>query len=393
MIRIRTILSLIVVLSVFATPALALDKKHAAKAQAAIKKGLDYLRKSQAEDGSWSPKYGPAITGLAISAFGRQPDASRKDPTIANGITYIKKFVKPDGAIYDRILSNYNTSLSLMGLGQFAGDKDIAPIVLAAQKSVISKQWQEGMKDPKGNPITKDHPFYGGSGYGRHGRPDMNNTTIMLEALYDSGMDCNDPAFKRALIYIQRCQGAATNDMFNETVIEQDGGFIYATSINKDHIGLPQTRTDDAVAKRDIAAGKVVSPLSSYGSITYAGFKSYLYAQLERDDPRVKAVWEWIANNYTLEQNPRMPEPNKYQSYHYYLYVFARAMNAAGKPQVTLASGEKRDWANDVISTLVELQRPDGSFVNTRADRWGEGDANLVTSYGVIALQNALGLR
>jgi len=36
----------------------------------------------------------------------------------------------------------------------------------------------------------------------------------------------------------------------------------------------------------------------------------------------------------------------------------------------------------------VALQRPDGSWVN-EADRWMEGDPNLVTAYSVIALQIA----
>ena len=34
--------------------------------------------------------------------------------------------------------------------------------------------------------------------------------------------------------------------------------------------------------------------LRSYGSMTYAGFKSMLYAGLTEDDPRVKAAVEWL---------------------------------------------------------------------------------------------------
>ncbi len=377
--------SMLLVLALVAAPAHALDDARAADARTAIDRAIAYLRQAQNDDGSWSPKYGPAITGLIISGMVRHPEIGRDDPAVRQAIEYILKFVKDDGAIYDRVLPNYNTSLSLMGLGQFGGDEDLAPVIDAAQQYLVAEQWKTGMTDPQGDPITPDHPFYGGAGYGSHGRPDMNNTTVMLEALYDSGFDCNDPAFKRAMVFIQRCQGIESNGMHGDA-IEPTGGFIYATSTESDQIGVPETKAGTVAVHGE-------EKLSTYGSITYAGFKSYLYAQLDADDRRVKAVWEWIANNYTLEHNPRMPEDRKYQSYHYYLYVFARGLNASGEKTVTTAAGKQRDWADDVISQLVELQRKEGSWVNGRAGRWNESDPNLVTAYGLIALHNALGRR
>lgn len=44
--------------------------------------------------------------------------------------------------------------------------------------------------------------------------------------------------------------------------------------------------------------------LRSYGSISYVGLMSYLYARLERQDARVQAVLQWLSENYTLEENP-----------------------------------------------------------------------------------------
>ena len=46
--------------------------------------------------------------------------------------------------------------------------------------------------------------------------------------------------------------------------------------------------------------------LRSYGSMTYAGLKSMIYAGLSHDDPRVKAAWEWIGRNFTVDENPGM---------------------------------------------------------------------------------------
>jgi len=44
--------------------------------------------------------------------------------------------------------------------------------------------------------------------------------------------------------------------------------------------------------------------LRSYGSISYAGLLSYIYADLQRDDPRVQAAFDWLRGNYTLDEIP-----------------------------------------------------------------------------------------
>ena len=38
--------------------------------------------------------------------------------------------------------------------------------------------------------------------------------------------------------------------------------------------------------------------IRSYGSMTYAGLKSMMYAGLTKDDPRVKAATEWISKHH-----------------------------------------------------------------------------------------------
>jgi len=62
--------------------------------------------------------------------------------------------------------------------------------------------------------------------------------------------------------------------------------------------------------------------LRSYGSMTYAGLKSMIYAGLTQDDPRVKAALEFIRKNYTLEENPGQGQRGLY----YYYQTFAKAM-------------------------------------------------------------------
>ena len=139
--------------------------------------------------------------------------------------------------------------------------------------------------------------------------------------------------------------------------------------------------------------GAAVSNLRTYGGMTYSGFKTLLYANLRRDDPRVQAVLGWIAHNYALDHNPGMPDAAKLQGLYYYYLAMARALDAWGSSGVSVrdaASGEQvtRDWANDLIDQLAATQAQDGSWANT-ASRWMEDSPVLCTAYSVQALQAA----
>ncbi|MFM1802066.1 MAG: hypothetical protein RJA81_1418, partial [Planctomycetota bacterium] len=43
------------------------------------------------------------------------------------------------------------------------------------------------------------------------------------------------------------------------------------------------------------------------------------------------------------------------------------------------------DWRSELIKALAKRQNADGSWINP-ADRFLEGDANLVTAYALLAL-------
>ncbi|MEM1028611.1 MAG: prenyltransferase/squalene oxidase repeat-containing protein [Planctomycetota bacterium] len=390
-VRCLTIGGLIYLLAVWIAPAAqALDAEHQAKARVAIASGLDYLRSTQNADGSWSPQPGPAVTGMIVAAMLDQPDLDATDPTIAKALEYILDRVQPDGSIRDTpdgILANYNTAICLSALARIDNDPHVAEVVRNAQRFLKSIQWNVGDVTPDGETITEDHPYLGGAGYGRNGRPDMSNTQFLLQGLYDSGVDCDDPTFQAALRFISRCQGIASNDYFPEGTIVQDGGVIYATSVNKDNKNIPVSYANPEQVD-EAKAGRPVSGLRGYGSMTYAAFKSFLYANLDRDDPRVVAALDWIENHYTLDQNPGMPEAVQLQGLYYYYLTHARALAAHGSTYLNVADGPRIDWANALIAKLVSLQKPDGSFVNTES-RWMENDTNLVTAYSVTALIEA----
>ena len=115
--------------------------------------------------------------------------------------------------------------------------------------------------------------------------------------------------------------------------------------------------------------------------MTYAGLKSMIYAGVKKDDPRVKAAYEWVQKHYTLDENPGMGGNGLY----YYYHTFAKALDAIGEPTIVDGKGKSHDWRADLSEQLIASQNPDGSWIN-KAPRWLEGDANLVTAYGLLCL-------
>ena len=342
--------------------------------QHAIDQGLAWLSANQDTNGFWSTSDHPAVTALALSAFMGEPKDRYKTnwpAPVKRGYAFLLRHVQPDGGIYRKELQNYNTSLSLLALVS-AKQPDYAPIIRNA------RHWLVGQQIDLGEPGKTDSPFDGGLGYGSKGsHSDMNNTLVALEALYYSKefdqdknlagtRNLNWPA---VLHFIQSCQNLPSHN--KEPWVSGDaknkGGFIYEPSESK------------AGAETN-ATGKVA--LRSYGSISYAGLLSYIYADLTRDDPRVAAVIEWLAGNFSLEENPAMGQ----QGFYYYLHLMTKALSAYGVDQLELKDGRKIDWRKEVAMKLINLQQRDGSWANENG-RWWEKDPALVTAYSVMALE------
>ncbi len=350
-----------------------------ARVEKATGQALDFLRSTQRADGGWQGvREGshPAITAMVAQCFAQDPRFGPKHEIVRRAVRFVLAYQQDDGGIYDPQLgyANYTTSVAVMMLAALE-DPNLAEPIRKAQGYLTGNQWVEGKTDPDGVAIDSGHPFYGGAGYGKHKRPDLSNTQMMVEALHASGLPKDDPAYRKALRFISRCQmQSQSNDMSFARGVE-DGGFIYSPANGgESKAGMTEREHD--------------SHLRSYGSMTYAGFKSLLYADLKRDDPRVKAAWAWIGKHYTLKANPNMPDRQSLEGLYYYYHVFARSLQAWGEEHVVDAEGHRNPWRTDLAKELLDRQHSDGSWVNM-ADRWYEGNPNLVTAYSVLALQAA----
>ena len=116
------------------------------------------------------------------------------------------------------------------------------------------------------------------------------------------------------------------------------------------------------------------------------GLISLIYAGADRQDPRVRAAFDWIRNNYTLDENPGTK--GKHGLFYYYT-AFAKAMYAMGEAEITDGGGATHNWRNELATKLVGMQAEDGSWVNPFSQRWWEGVKDLVTARAVIALNYA----
>jgi squalene-hopene/tetraprenyl-beta-curcumene cyclase len=337
--------------------------------QRAIERGNDFLKSSQNSNGWWSTPDHPSVTALALSAMMGEPNARWKNSAEAKkGYTYILSCAQPDGSIYVTNLQNYNTSISMMGL-LAAQEPKYDAVLRRARAYVVGSQVDMGEKG------RLDTPYDGGVGYGsKYPHSDMNNTLTALEALhYSKHLVQDQPGAKElnwaaAARFLEQCQQLPSNqqDWVSQEAKDR-GGFVY----------YPGNSMAGGVTN---ASGKVA--LRSYGSISYAGLLSYIYADVKQSDPRVQAVMDWLRANYSLEENPGMGP----QGYYYYLHLLTKALNAARVESFEVKDGRQVDWRREVAMRLINLQKSDGSWQNDNG-RWWEKDSNLVTAYAVLSLE------
>ncbi len=327
--------------------------------QDVLDKAAAFLKKRQGADGGFSTKIaGPGVSAIVAAGLVRN-GISAEDPLLAKTLAFMEKSVKKDGGIYDKALANYTTSVALMAFKDANSGGKYDSLIKNASLFLRKIQHAENEGDPK----------FGGAGYDASSRPDLSNTQFFLDALLAAGVPKDDPAVQRALKFVSRCQNlpGETNDQpFAKKTTEDDkGGFTY-TPIDPDD---SKHKTPDG-------------GLRSLGAMTYAGLKSFLYAGVGKDDPRVKGAIQWVRAHYTLDENPGLGQSGVF----YYYHTFAKAMAALGEDRFEDAKGKKHDWRRELFEALKKRQQPDGSFVNKGDRGFGEADPNLATAFAVLTL-------
>jgi squalene-hopene/tetraprenyl-beta-curcumene cyclase len=325
-----------------------------------VDKAIGFLKTSQKDGGEFFPKAGePGLTALIVASLLRNGVPS-DNPMVAKSIKYLEKNVQPDGGVYQRGLANYMTCLALMAFKEMNTNGKYDKVIGNASKFVKSLQDDSDMKDVK----------HGGVGYDGKSRPDLSNTQFMVEALIAAGVSKEDPAIKKALVFISRCQNLKSeyNDQpfATKTTDDDKGGFVYN----------PLDQDNDKSEKRTPEGG-----LRSEGGMTYAGLKSFLYSGVSKDDPRVKAAITWVRKHYSVTENPGQ----KLSGLYYYYHTFAKAMDALGEDPFVDAKGVKHDWKQELFDELKKKQADNGSWANTNR-AFLEDVPELATAFALLSL-------
>lgn len=334
-----------------------------------IARGNSWLKEQQKPDGFWDDGQLPAFTALALNAAVRDPNLNLKEPFPAHlekGFKWLINQQKEDGGIYNRGLSVYNTATAVTALVA-TGRKDFEPTIVKARKHLIANQW------------GTDDANKGGVGYGSNNtHTDLSNTYLAIEAIalsrkiVEDGNHGEQPEldWEAAIQFLSRCQNLEeTNDQdWASNDPQNKGGFVYSPFESK-------------AGEAKTPAGRTA--LRSYGSMSYAGLLSMIYAKVGPNDPRVIAVKEWLSKNYTLEENPGMGA----QGLFYYYQTMSKSLTAANLDVLTLEDGKQVNWREQLAGKLLATQREDGSWVNSNG-RWMESNPVLVTAFTILALEH-----
>ncbi len=347
-----------------------------AETRAAMAKGAAWLAAQQQPDGHWALADSPALTGLAMWAL-QKTDPAAYQAAINRALVFVLTSVQENGSIWRSPamqrkgggLANYNTAVCMTALHAL-GRPELVPVVQNARAYLAKMQY-----------LGPD-AYRGGMGYDAdQGRPytDLSNSYMAYEAMRltqdvedlraagEAKADLDWSAVQEFLAQVQNLPGVNTNSWVSADA-DNRGGFAYSPG---------------AGASVTNAEGKVT--LRSYGSMTYAGLLSLVYAQVDAQDGRVQAAQDWARRHWTLEENPGMGAEGLY----YFFNVLTKCLAAAGNDTLMLPDGRTVVWREEVARKLIGLQKPDGFWVNEN-NRWWEADPNLVTAYTLLALAAAL---
>src|SRR3569623_853747 len=109
---------------------------------------------------------------------------------------------QPDGGSYSPKTNfrNYETCIVLLALKEANSDGKFTKTIANADKFLRKEQIDED------DDTKKSDAAYGGAGYGPKSRPDLSNTQFLLDALQAAGAKPEAPAVQKALIVVSRSQ-------------------------------------------------------------------------------------------------------------------------------------------------------------------------------------------
>ena len=187
---------------------------------------------------------------------------------------------------------------------------------------------------------------------GRGADADISSTLFALGALRIAGAPADDPAVRKALGFVVRCQNFAEDQEVDPAF--DDGGFFF-------------TPTDPVRNKAGVAGSdrRGRQRYHSYGSATADGLRALLRCGLSPTHPRVAAARGWLERHFSATHNPGTFAPARASerdaTYFYYAWSLAHAFRALGG-RMEQGDGKETAWAELLARELIRRQRDDGTW-------------------------------
>ena len=351
----------------------------------ALGAAVRFLANRQAADGAWrSEVYGPFKDGPSLTSLIAATLAPIDEPidrrVCEKAVSYLAKLVSPEGTI-------------------IAGPEGITYPVYTAAGAAIAITRQPGrvnvasrdawLADLRQRQLTEERGWndsdlaYGGWSYAQEAPrpadgkpatplavPNLSATAFALEALRTAGCPASDPAIRKALFFVQRCQNWGDEAAKQDSEFDDGGFFFIVEDPQRNKAG--EAGTDSAGRIRFV----------SYGSATADGLRALRACGLASDHPQVIAARQWLESHFSAEQHPGRYAPArehlKPAVYFYYAASVSQALDSGKEPS---------DWAETLSQSLLQRQRMDGSWINSVVEV-REDDPLVATPLGIRALLN-----
>lgn len=394
-----TLLALLPGSSVLAEPPDAIaTARLVSRIDEALERATAFLLKVQSPDGAWrSTAYsalgdGRALTPIVLSAILFGPASAEMPSAYTRGSDFVAKLAGPDGALeagpYGLDYPVYTLSGALLVLSIPVNErhekaKEALITHLRARQLVESRGWRPS------------DPMFGGWGYFRAlpqkpkaGKPDqlltsnLTSTLFAVGALQLAGVGLEDPLFKKALLFVKRCQNFTEGSRGTST---GDGGFIFTPTDDIPNKAGP-ARGSATAATGARAPGRA-SRYRSYGTVTADGLRALLRLGVSRSDPRVQAASAWLFERFTADRIPGdyLPdrEVQRESAYFYWSWTAAHALMLYG-PE-TEQHSSTRGWAVKLAEAVLSRQGQDGAWRNRSVDQ-REDDPLVATPLAYASL-------
>lgn len=300
----------------------------------AIDRGVAYLKREQAPNGTWSDWAGQpggvtAICTLALINAG----VPIEDPSVQRALTYLRK-LKPE--------KTYTTALQTMVLCEADPKADLLLISRNATW-IESKQVRSG-------------PMTGGWSYpGAGGGADNSNSQfamLALQAAEDVGVKVSPQTWRLALTYWREGQS-------------RDGSWNYQHNGPAAGTG---SMTCAGIASYVIASGRL-----SEGDAEVVNGRVQCCARSDTD-PTIERALAWLASRFSINKNPGNPG-----WWLYYLYALERV----GRMTAERFIGS-HDWYREGTDILIRGQDQLSGFWVGRGN--DEKNPHIATSYALLFL-------